>query len=259
MTDYVVYYRVSTKRQGSSGLGLEAQQRLVDSYLTGHDRVIADITEVESGHRVNRKELNRALELCKAEDATLLVANISRLSRNVAFIATLLESGVEVKAADMPEASKFVLHILAAVAEHEREEISRRTKAALASAKQRGVELGQNGKRMAQDAQLHAMALRAPIAELRAQGYSSARELAAGLNARAIPSATGGRWHAGTVLRVLKRLERHTEASTPYAQDDGPDPRVPYPAASQSLGVSQPNSKGKQGQGRQPLSVSANP
>jgi DNA invertase Pin-like site-specific DNA recombinase len=138
---FVAYYRVSTDKQGRSGLGLEAQREAVRSYLNGGNWVLAaEVTEVESGKRNDRPELDRALGLCRLYGATLVVAKLDRLARNVAFISKLMESGVDFVAADFPKANR--LTILAAVAEHEAAMISQRTKAALAAAKARGVKLG---------------------------------------------------------------------------------------------------------------------
>src|SRR5437588_6197688 len=140
---FVAYYRVSTDRQGKSGLGLDAQREAVENYLNGARwSLVADFTEIESGKRNDRPELEKALAACKKLKARLVIAKLDRLSRNLAFIATLMESGVEFVAVDMPEANKLTVHILAAMAEHEREQISKRTRDALAAAKRRGRRLG---------------------------------------------------------------------------------------------------------------------
>src|SRR5262249_54816414 len=140
---FVAYYRVSTDRQGQSGLGLEGQQKAVMDYLNGGAReLVSEFVEVESGKRADRPELARALEACRKHKCKLVIAKLDRLSRNLAFIATLMNSGVEFVAVDNPHANKLTIHILAAVAEHEREAISERTKAALAAAKARGKRLG---------------------------------------------------------------------------------------------------------------------
>src|SRR6267378_4434800 len=143
-TFFVSYYRVSTGRQGHSGLGLDAQRQAVQEYLGGkpENQLVEEHTEIESGKRSDRPELQAALATCKRHKATLIIAKLDRLARNVAFIANLMESGVEFVAVDNPHASKLMLHMLAAFAEHEREQISSRTKAALAAAKARGVKLG---------------------------------------------------------------------------------------------------------------------
>src|SRR5580704_1542251 len=140
---FVAYYRVSTQRQGRSGLGLEAQQKAVRDYLNGGDwRMVGEFVEVESGRRKDRPRLAEALSMCRVHGAKLIIAKLDRLARNVAFISTLMDSGVDFEAADFPQANRLTIHILAAVAEHEARMISERTKAALAAAKRRGVKLG---------------------------------------------------------------------------------------------------------------------
>ena len=146
---FVAYYRVSTESQGRSGLGLEAQQKAVLDFLNGGQwELVAEFTEIETGrkaHTANRPELELALKLCKRERATLVIAKLDRLARNVHFISGLIERGVEFVAADNPHANRFTVHLLAAFAEHERDEISKRTKAGLERAKARGVKLGRHG------------------------------------------------------------------------------------------------------------------
>src|SRR6266446_5943372 len=129
-TSFVAYYRVSTSRQGQSGLGVDAQRQAVREYLGGkpNSQQVAEYTEIESGKRSDRPELRAALATCKRHKATLIIAKLDRLARNVAFIANLMESGVEFVAVDNPHASRLMLHMLAAFAEHEREQISIRTK-----------------------------------------------------------------------------------------------------------------------------------
>jgi DNA invertase Pin-like site-specific DNA recombinase len=137
---YIAYYRVSTAKQGASGLGLEAQQEAVRGYLNGGRwKMIDEVTEIESGKRNDRPALARALSLCRIHKATLIIAKLDRLARNVNFISNLMESGVEFTAVDFPQANRLTVHILAAVAEHEAAMISARTKAALKAAKVRGV------------------------------------------------------------------------------------------------------------------------
>ena len=133
---FVAYYRVSTDRQGRSGLGLEAQRAAIRGYL-GQATPSAEFTEIETGKRNDRPELERALALCRKRKAKLVIAKLDRLSRNLAFIAALMDSGVEFVAVDNPHATRLTLHILAAVAEHAREMIAERTKAALQAAKAR--------------------------------------------------------------------------------------------------------------------------
>lgn len=138
-TNYIAYYRVSTAKQGRSGLGLEAQQADVKRFTTN---VIAEYTEVESGGSNTRPKLIEALKHCKQANATLLIAKLDRLSRNVLFIETLKAQGVKFVCCDMPEANEFVIGIMAQLAQYERKLISNRIKSALAAAKQRGTKLG---------------------------------------------------------------------------------------------------------------------
>jgi DNA invertase Pin-like site-specific DNA recombinase len=209
-TGFIAYYRVSTDRQGRSGLGLEAQRAAVGRYLAGIGGILlAEHTEVETGRRNDRPELQKALAACRKHKARLVIAKLDRLSRNVAFIATMMDSGVEFVACDNPHATRLPLHILAAVAEHEREMISARTKAALQAAKARGVRLGRNAERLA--SANHAAALdradqiKGLLAELNRSGMT-AREIAAELTARGIMTPRGGRWHPQTVRRVMERV-----------------------------------------------------
>src|SRR3984893_5144960 len=140
---FIAYFRVSTDRQGKSGLGLAAQREAVMSYLDGGRWALVDeFTEVESGKRNDRPELMKALAACKKHKGKLIIAKLDRLSRNLAFIATLMDSGVEFIAVDNPHANKLTVHILAAVAQHEREMIGQRTRDALQAAKARGTKLG---------------------------------------------------------------------------------------------------------------------
>lgn len=217
---FVAYYRVSTARQGASGLGLEAQQEAVRAYLNGGNwTLISEVTEIESGKRDDRPKLAEALRLCKLHGATLVIAKLDRLARNVAFISSMMDSGVDFTAVDFPKANRLTVHILSAVAEHEREMISQRTKAALQAAKARGKRLGgDRGNFAAVRARGPAVsvavrakkaderaALVAPIIqELQASG-ASLRTVAAELNARGIPTPRGGEWSAVQVRRVAER------------------------------------------------------
>ncbi len=216
---YVAYYRVSTARQGRSGLGLEAQRRAVEDFLNGNGwEVVAEYTEVESGRRADRPELLRALAACRAHGAELVIAKLDRLSRSVALIANLMESGVDFVACDMPEANRLTVHVMAAMAEHERHAISKRTREALAAAKARGVRLGNpanltpEARRRGAEAGAVARTLKARerarlvvpvIEEVRAAGTRSLNGIAAALNHRGIPAPRGGRWRATQVQRVL--------------------------------------------------------
>ena len=140
---FVSYLRVSTARQGVSGLGLEAQREAVAQYLNGGSwTLVKEVVEVESGKRNDRPAIAEALRLCRLHRATLVIAKLDRLARNVHFISSLMEAGVEFIAVDFPQANRLTVHILAAVAEHEAEAISARTVSALGAAKARGVKLG---------------------------------------------------------------------------------------------------------------------
>ena len=138
---YVSYLRVSTQKQGFSGLGLEAQKEIIENFL--HDKIpIAEFVEVESGRKTNRPKLKDALALCRTTGSTLIVAKLDRLARNVSFLSNLLESDVEIVFCDFPQANKMVLHILAAISQYEAELTASRTKAALQAKKARGAKLG---------------------------------------------------------------------------------------------------------------------
>jgi DNA invertase Pin-like site-specific DNA recombinase len=203
---FVAYYRVSTAEQGKSGLGLEAQRKAVVDYLDGGKwELIAEFVEVESGKRDDRPELAKAIAMCKRAKARLVIAKLDRLSRDVAFIATLMK-GVDFLAVDNPHANKFTVHILAAVAEFERDAISKRTKEALAAAKARGVKLGDYARIAAAKRKAtakRAESVRQPIAETL---HMSALAAAADLNQRNVTTATGARWRAMQVIRARKRL-----------------------------------------------------
>jgi DNA invertase Pin-like site-specific DNA recombinase len=143
LTAFVAYFRVSTQKQGQSGLGLEAQKEVVRRHVERCGGTItAEFIEVESGKRADRPQLASALALCKKSGATLIIAKLDRLARNVAFIANLMDAGVDFTACDLPQASRLTIHILAAVAENEAKAISERTKAALAAKKAQGFKLG---------------------------------------------------------------------------------------------------------------------
>lgn len=138
MPAFIAYFRVSTDRQGRSGLGLDAQREAVKSYVAGHGSIAEEFTEVESGKRNERPQLALALTACRRQSAVLVIARLDRLARNLAFIANLMESGVDFVAVDMPQANHLTMHILAAVAEDEGKRISTRTRDALAAAFLRG-------------------------------------------------------------------------------------------------------------------------
>ena len=217
MLKFVTYYRVSTKGQGDSGLGLDAQKRDIQIYLDNYAGipfvVLGAFTDVASGGKDDRPELTKAVAMAKKQKAVLLVAKLDRLSRKVSFVAGLLEDkGLQFKVAQMPHADNFQLHIYAALAEQERDFISKRTKAALAEAKDRGVVLGGlRDKTNARNKQRQLLAVeraestRKLIAPMIAAG-SSLREVAAGLNAAGLKTARGNQYQVTTVARIVKRL-----------------------------------------------------
>lgn len=225
MTKAVAYYRVSTRRQGASGLGMEAQRAAVEELCRSRAMTLIapPFEEIESGNRADRPELLKALERCKVTGATLVVAKLDRLSRNVAFLATLQDSGVKFIAADMPEANELTVHILAAVAQAERKAISRRTKEALAAAKARGTKLGNpNGAAalrrfgdasalgtaaVQRKADEHAQRLRPIVEQIRKAGNASLPTIAAALNAEGVLTPRGAKWHPSSVSNLLCRLK----------------------------------------------------
>jgi len=212
---FVSYYRVSTDKQGKSGLGLEAQKAAVADRLNGGRwQIVGEFVEVESGKRAKRPQLEAALTASKKHKAKLVVAKLDRLSRDVGFIHKLIGSGVEVLFADLPELNgamgKFVLILMANVAELEAGLISERTKAALKAAKARGVRLGRHGAEVLapqyrEEARQRAIVLEPVITELKGEGLSLAR-IATELTKRKVPTPRGGRWDHSSVRNVMKRL-----------------------------------------------------
>ena len=142
MEKYIAYYRVSTQKQGNSGLGIDAQKTAVQKFISQDDELISELTDIESGKNNNRPDLLRAIELCKINDSTLLIAKLDRLSRNAAFIFTLRDSKVKFKCCDMPDANSVTIGIMAVLAQDERERTSQRTKDALSELKRQGKKLG---------------------------------------------------------------------------------------------------------------------
>lgn len=221
----ISYLRVSTARQGASGLGLEAQRAAVDCYLAaGAHEKVAEYVEVESGAKASRPQLTAALAACRLHRATLVIAKLDRLARNVAFIANLMDGGVDFVACDLPHANRLTLHLLAAIAEHERDMISQRTKAALAAAKARGTKLGNpmgamalsgssmraaeaSATRRASLAHQHRSAAGEAISTLLTSGMTTRRQIASALNAQAIPSPSGGIWYEEQVRRVMESMD----------------------------------------------------
>lgn len=217
MRRYVTYRRVSTAEQGRSGLGLEAQERdiqlFLESYSDGPYEIAGAFLDVQSGSDDERPELKKAIDLAKKTRAELLVAKLDRLSRKVSFIGSLTDDKrLTVRVAQMPHADNFQLHIYAALAEQEREFISRRTKAALGAAKERGVVLGglrdatmKRNQAVRANAQRRAEKLEGIVKPLR-QGGRSLREIAAELNNVGVPTPRGSNWTPSQVKRVLDRL-----------------------------------------------------
>lgn len=217
----VAYERVSTAKQGRSGLGLEAQRKAIDDYTEAKAAtILGRFTEVESGRKNDRPELEKALHLARITGATLVIAKLDRLSRNAAFLLTLRDSGVGFVACDMPEANDLTVGIMALVAQQEREAISRRTKEALAAAKARGVKLGNpNGaaalrsagkggtalrETVARNANEFAEALAPVVNAIRAEGETTLRGMAAELTRRGIATRRGGRWQVSNVRNLLR-------------------------------------------------------
>ena len=217
---FVSYLRVSTAKQGASGLGLEAQRKAVADFLNGGRwSVIRELVEVESGKRADRPKLAEAMALCRLHGAVLVIAKLDRLSRDAHFLLGLQKAGVRFVAADMPEANEMVVGIMAVVAQAERKMISTRTKAALAAAKARGTKLGGDRGHIASyakvagtlsakarqaNAQARSTDLRPILADLRANGITTLAALADALNDRGIPAARGGAWSPMQVSRVMK-------------------------------------------------------
>lgn len=231
---FVSYLRVSTVRQGASGLGLEAQRAAVAGFLNGGRwTLVREIVEIESGKRNDRPALAEALSLCKRRRATLVIAKLDRLARNIHFITGLMESGVDFVAVDMPEANPTMIRMMAVFAQHEAEAISSRTKAALAAAKARGTKLG--GRRMSAEgfasiaaegrkvsatvrsakAAITRADLLTVIAEIQGEGKTTLREIAAELNARGEKTPRGGEWSAIQVQRVIGPVRKPVASSAP--------------------------------------------
>ena len=214
MNKAIAYYRVSTDRQGKSGLGLEAQNETVKQFATFKQwELIGEFTEIESGKKNNRPQLQEALKQCLKQKAVLVIAKLDRLGRNVAFISSLMESKVEFVAVDNPHANRLMLHLLAAFAEHEREQISTRTKEALKVAKNRGIILGKYGRNVLSQQNIKladdfAETMIPIISELRSDGFITLRALRDELNNRSIASFRKDcQWHLDTVFNITKRID----------------------------------------------------
>jgi DNA invertase Pin-like site-specific DNA recombinase len=235
---FVSYIRVSTQKQGKSGLGLDAQREAINNFLNGGKwKLVGEYREVESGKNSDRPELAKAMSLCRLHNATLLVAKLDRLARNVHFLSGLMEAGVKFVAVDMPEANETMLHFMSVMAQHEAKAISERTKSALKAAKTRGVVLGglntpTGGVRMSQEhwtlvtrkgrllgtekrsanASKWAADVMPIIKDIRQGGAVSLRDIAVELNARGIPTRRGGDWSAVQVKRILDKAAKTVAA-----------------------------------------------
>jgi len=222
---FISYLRVSTDRQGKSGLGLEAQQESIRGYLHGI-QPLREFVEIESGRKADRPQLLAALDACQSMGATLVIAKLDRLARNVAFISNLMESGVDFVACDFPQANRLTIHILAAVAEHEREMISARTREALKAAKARGVILG-SPKNLTEEAAKNGRAMAAKVRKGNADAFARKRfreissyleqglslnAIARRLNQDGILTARGktGAWTPAAVKNAIGRLSNLT-------------------------------------------------
>lgn len=223
MCRVAAYYRVSTDKQGRSGLGLEAQREAVRSLCEARGwEIVAEFKEVESGKRNDRPQLDAALGHARLTGAKLVVAKLDRLSRDAAFTLQLRNSGVDFTCADNPDVNRLTIGLLAVINEDERERISERTKAALAAAKARGTKLGNpngaaalqragkgNGASVASikaNADSFAESLRGTVEDIQASGVTSLAGVASELNARHMRTARGGKWHASSVKNLLQRL-----------------------------------------------------
>jgi DNA invertase Pin-like site-specific DNA recombinase len=211
---FVAYYRVSTKRQGNSGLGLEAQQHAVMRHVdSSNGKLVKSFQEVESGRKDDRPQLKAALETAKKNKATVIIAKLDRLGRRASYILRLIdESGVDFHICDMPNADKLTITILAAVAERESEAISKRTSDAIQAKKRRGEPVGSNDWKSVQakgievikaDKMRRASYAMKVIAELREAHVTTLLEMANCLNRRGIPTARNGKWTATAVKRVI--------------------------------------------------------
>ncbi|KWV43896.1 resolvase [Rhizobium altiplani] len=198
---YVAYFRVSTQKQGRSGLGLEAQRVAV-----AHYNPIAEFVEIESGKNDDRARLHEAMKFASTNNAALVVAKLDRLSRNAAFLLSLMERGVRIRCADMPDADEFQLHLYAILAHKERKMISERTKAALAAAKARGVKLGGAQKSTQDRVDAFTQSILPVLRTLIDSGIDTPAAIAMALNERAVRTSRGAQWGAGQVVRLLNRL-----------------------------------------------------
>lgn len=221
---FVAYFRVSSRGQARSGLGLDAQRMSVFGFVGGQNNILAEFTEIESGRSSDRHRpaLADAISLCRRTDATLIVAKLDRLARNVAFTSALLQSGLEFVIADMPLANRFTIHIIAAFAEYEHTLMCQRIRAAHEAARAQGRRIGRGfpnkeaarlsvalaNAAMKKKYDAFAARMANHIRELRSVGITTAKGMAEALNSRGIPGIRGGRWHSSTVRDIDLRAER---------------------------------------------------
>ncbi len=221
--NFIAYYRVSTVKQGTSGLGLDAQTEMVHRYLDGGNWTLVDeFTEIESGKRDDRPKLQKAIKLCQLKNAKLVVSKLDRLSRDLHFITSLQKSGIKFVVAENPDMNELTVHIFAAMAEHERKLISKRTKDALEQAKNRGVKLGnpiiRQGKQIlgsgdttkarmvkSDKADDYAKKMKEIIEDIRSSGHSSLRSIAKELNSRGFTTRRKKEWTANSVRLCVLR------------------------------------------------------
>ena len=218
MAQSVAYYRVSTDKQGIRGLGMEAQRESVERFAKANGlQVIAEYSEVESGKNNERPQLWEAIEYCRKVKAVLIIAKLDRLSRSVAFISRLMESKVNFKCVDMPEANSLMLHMMAAFAQYEREQISARTSAAIQAKIRQGAKWGTGIQATAtarKDESMGFARFIAPIfQQLNTEGFVSVREMMAELNRRNVPGPADQPWNVASVNRYQKKIRLIPEQS----------------------------------------------
>jgi DNA invertase Pin-like site-specific DNA recombinase len=209
-TKAVAYYRVSTDKQGEFGLGMQGQQQQVEQFAKANSlHIIQSFTEVQSGRKDDRPKLWEAIDLCRKQKATLVIAKLDRLSRSVTFVSKLMDSKVDFKCVDMPQANTLMLHIMAAFGQYEREQISNRTKAGLAATKANGTKLGRQGiinaAKFKDQAMAHARMVAPIFDQLAQEGYTTIRELVAELNARDVPGPNDNKWNIASVSRYKQK------------------------------------------------------
>lgn len=213
----VAYYRVSTKKQGQSGLGLEAQRHAVQQLAKQQGaEIVAEFTEVETGKRSDRVEITRAIARARAQRGTLVIAKLDRLARNVVFVATLMESGCDFVACDNPSATPLTVHILSAVAEDEARRISERTKAALAAAKRRGVKLGCNNLKHQRrvDTDWRAEGIRKGLPRAQRKAAANAKQLRSDVYGHLIDDMNAWRSAGESYRAIAERLNAAGEVTT---------------------------------------------